>query len=117
MANGRFKDFGGGQGVETSPISFKLYDEEFSCRPVIQGKVLLNLMANSSTEDAGSMAETIGSFFDLCLLPESLDRFNTLLENPDKIVTVEALGDITGWLVEQYSARPTQQPESSSNGQ
>jgi hypothetical protein len=46
-------------------------------------------------------------FFQQALLPESYERFNKLLEDPDTIVTVDVLGEVTGWLVEQYSARPT----------
>jgi hypothetical protein len=37
---------------------------------------------------------------------ESFTRFNELLESEDKIVPVETIGEITAWLVEQYSDRP-----------
>jgi len=40
-----------------------------------------------------------------------------LLHDKDKIVDVETLGEITGWLIEQYTNRPTQRPENSSGGQ
>lgn len=112
----RFKDFGSGGEVSKAPLSFKLHDEEFECRPNIQGKTLLDIVANA-TEDGVGAAKTITAFFDVCLLPESSERFNALLSNPDKIVTVETLGDITAWLVEEYSSRPTQQPEPSVSGQ
>ena len=112
----RFKDFGSGGDVNTSPLSFKLHGEEFECRTNLQGKALLDIIANASDDGAGA-AKSINDFFAVALLPESLEKFNALLTDPDKIVTVEALGDITAWLVEEYSSRPTQRPERSQSGQ
>jgi hypothetical protein len=112
----RFKDFGG-TTQEYAPLSFKIHGEEFQCRPAIQGKVLLSIVANSSEDDSAAVARTITEFFEKTLLPESYERFNTLLSDPDKIVTVETLGEITAWMVEEYSSRPTSQPEPSSSGQ
>jgi hypothetical protein len=112
----RFKDFGSGGDVTKTPLSFKLHGEEFSCRPNLQGKTLLDIIANASDDGAGA-AKSITEFFNVALLPESAERFNALLIDPEKIVTVDALGDITAWLVEEYSSRPTQRPEHSSSGQ
>jgi hypothetical protein len=55
-------------------------------------------------------------FFDTVLVDESLEKFNLLAEDPDRIVSVETLSEITAWLIEEYSARPTQRPEPSPNG-
>ncbi len=112
----RFKDFGG-EIVEKTPLSFKIHGEEFHCRPAIQGRTLLNIVANSDESDGAAVARTINEFFEKTLLPESLEKFNNLLNDPEKIVTVDTLGEITAWLVEEYSSRPTQQPEPSSSGQ
>lgn len=114
----RFKDFGSGSAVPTEAISFKLYGEEFLCRPAIQGKVLLDLVAKSGdSENAAVAASVINTFFNTVLVPESYDRFNALATDPDKIVDVEQLGEIVGWLVEQYADRPTQRPENLPTGQ
>jgi hypothetical protein len=115
----RFKDFGaGGDGVNKDPLSFKLYDEEFHCRPAIQGKVLLDMVSGAEEGELGSgAAKVINDFFSTVLLDESYERFDTLLQDPEKIVTVETLGEITAWLVEEYTGRPTQQPEPSLSGQ
>ena len=112
----RFKDFGGA-AQEFSPLSFKIHGEEFHCRPAIQGKTLLTIVANSDESDGAAVERTINEFFEKTLLSESLEKFNALLNDPDKIVTVDTLGEITAWLVEQYSLRPMQQPEPSSSGQ
>jgi hypothetical protein len=112
----RFKDFGSGGEVNRAPLSFKLHNEEFQCKPSIQGKVLLDIVADADDDGAGA-ARTITKFFEVTLVPESFTRFELLLKDSEKIVTVETLADITGWLVEEYSSRPTQRPEPSLSGQ
>jgi hypothetical protein len=114
----RFKDFGAGGDKPTEPISFMLYGEEFFCRPAIQGKVLLDLVSKSGDENnAAEAAAVITTFFSTVLMPESYERFDALATDPDRIVEVERLGEIVGWLVEQYGDRPTQRPEALPTGQ
>jgi hypothetical protein len=108
----RFRNFGS-DDVARDPISFELYGEEFHCRTALQGKVLLEIIANMDANDSGYVAQTISKFFEYTLLPESYERFDALLHHPDKIVSVETLGEITAWLVEEYTQRPTQRPEPS----
>lgn len=114
---GRFKDFGEDSNVNKTPLSFKLYGEEFHCHPAVQGKVLLDTVKNVDSESPSSAAQMIEDFYKKTLLDESYERFQNLLNDPEKIVTVETLSDITGWLVEQYSERPTREPEGSLSGQ
>jgi hypothetical protein len=110
----RFKDFGSGDAnVNAEPISFKLHGEDFHCAKQIQGKAMLSLIANSSSDDATRNAEAVESFFKNVLLPESYTRFAALQESQDKVVTVDTLAEITSWLVEEYSSRPTDRPSAS----
>jgi hypothetical protein len=106
----RFKDFGSGEGVETSPLSFKLHGEEFHCLAAVQGKLMLELAANAGDNDPAKAAGMIDKFFARVLLAESYERFSALLAS-EKIVPVETLANITAWLVEEYSGRPTERPE------
>jgi len=107
----RFKDFGSGMGSEArEPLSFKLHEEEFNCVAQVQGKTMLSLITDASSSDPAKSAALINTFFKKVLVEESFERFNTLCEHPDKIVTVETLADITAWLVEEYSGRPEEQP-------
>lgn len=117
MTTDRFKDFGSGSDVNTQPLFFKLYGEDFHCKTALQGKVLLDMVADSSSESNGMATALIDKFFAKVLLPESLERFLKLVEDPSKIVTVEKLGEITSWLVEQYSSRPIPGLEDSQSGQ
>jgi hypothetical protein len=108
----KYKDFGSGKSAgEKEPVTFKLHEEEFSCREQLQGKTLLDLVARSSGDDPVESAKTINMFFEHVLLPESYKRFTTLIESVDKIVTVDTLGEISGWLVEVYAGRPEGEPE------
>lgn len=116
----KFKDFGAGTPVNTEPIEFKLHGETFQCRPAVQGKVMLDLMSgfsggddNSATSDA---AEVIETFFSVVLYEESYARFNALVVDPERIVSVETLAEIAGWLTEQYASRPTQPSNTSPSG-
>jgi hypothetical protein len=113
----RFKDFGAGGEVNKEPMSFKLHEEEFHCVPSIQGKAILELVSDSSSEDPSKTAGVIKAFFKQTLVDESYARFDSLLDDPSKIVTVEALGEISAWLVGEYTSRPTQRPEDSLSGQ
>lgn len=109
----RFKDFGTGGEIKTEPLSFKLHGEEFDCWPNLQGHVLLALAANSEETSGAAAVQTINEFMDSALKPESLERFKNLLKDPERIVSVETLADITSWLVEEYTARPTKESSDS----
>jgi hypothetical protein len=75
------------------------------------------MVSDSGSESNGMATSLIDKFFAKVLLPESFERFLKLVEDPSKIVTVEKLGEITSWLVEQYSSRPTLGLEDSQSGQ
>jgi hypothetical protein len=108
----RFKDFGSGaDSADIEPLAFKLHGEDFFCRPQLQGKILLNLVANTNSDDPVEAARTINKFFDFVLTNESKEPFNNLLEDPDRMVSVDTLSEIVTWLIEEYTARPNQQPE------
>tara|TARA_B110000503_G_scaffold126803_1_gene195822 strand:- start:10509 stop:10859 length:351 start_codon:yes stop_codon:yes gene_type:complete len=114
----RFKDFGVGKALEEKePVTFKLHDEDFTCVPHLQGKVLLDLIAKSASTEASDSAVIITEFFDAVLIEESAKRFDTLLHDQEKIVHVETLSEIVAWLMTEYSSRPNQLPEDSSAGQ
>ena len=108
----KFRDFGSGKNTgEKEPVTFKIHGEDFSCREELQGKTLLDLVAQSGAEDPAQAAKTIGNFFENVLVAESYERFNKLITSPDKIVTVETLAEISGWVVEVYAGRPEEEPK------
>lgn len=111
MTTKRFKDFGSGEQENSTPLSFKLHGEEFFCVPQVQGKLLLELVSESSSDDPAASAAIVTKLFEYVLEDESVGRFNALLVDKKKIVSVETLAEITGWLVEEYTKRPEGQPE------
>lgn len=111
MTTKRFKDFGAGIAEESTPLSFKLHGEEFICVPQVQGKLLLELVSESSSSDPAASAGIVTKLFKYVLEDESYERFDALLVDKKKIVSVETLAEITGWLVEEYTKRPEEQPE------
>jgi hypothetical protein len=115
----RFKDFGSGKTdlSKYEPLSFKLYDEEFNCVPAVQGKFLIDLVASAESDDSSSSLKIITSFFENVLTDESNVRFESLISDKEKIVTVESLSEIVSWLMSEYTNRPNQLPEDSSPGQ
>jgi len=107
----RFKDFGKGNETTKEPLSFKLHGEEYHCVPAIQGKFMLDLIKTSNGEDGAATARVIDEFFGHVLLEESKERFDALLVDKERVVTVETLSEIVGWLIGEYSNRPEEQPE------
>lgn len=109
----RFKDFGAGKEDNASkePISFKLHGEDFHCHSRLQGKTLLEFIELANSDNASDSAKVTRTFFEKVMNAENYSRFNTLLNDEEKIVTVETLSEIIGWLIEEYSNRPNQQPE------
>jgi hypothetical protein len=105
------KDFGSNFVAEREAIKFKIHDEEFECVNAIQGKILLDMVSDSTSENSSTQAKAITKFFGYILTEESLERFNSLIESKDRIVPVETLGEIVGWVTEQLTERPNQQPE------
>lgn len=120
VAAKRHKSFTPKNRKKSPPLTFELYDETFKAYPDLQGAVILDFAASMSEsntqidgddEDAGgaggaAAANLIVTFFEKALLPESLERFNKLIRDPDKIVEAELLAEIVGWLMENYTSRP-----------
>jgi hypothetical protein len=105
----RFKDFGsGGDASEKEPISFKLWGEEFHCVPVIQGKLLLEIVSDSTSDDTSKSAQVMEKFFTAVLKPESKKAFDAILSDQEKITSLETLSEIVAWLMEEYSNRPNE---------
>lgn len=107
----RHKDFGSPVTPTTDPIEFTLYGEKFKAVSAIQGRVLIDIIRASTSSDNDESAAMVEGFFKKVLVDESWDRFSTMLDSKDHIVTVETLGEIVGWLVEQYSSRPEEPRE------
>lgn len=116
-AAARYKDFGKTQGIdEFPPLGFALNGEEFACRPALPGTTLLDFVRRADSDSGGMAAEAIVQFLEDSLDDPDRQRFVTMINDPDQIVEVETLGEIAGWIVEQYTSRPTKPRSRSANG-
>lgn len=113
----KFKDFGKTTTLEDfPPITFRLNGEDFTCRSAMPGTMLLDFVRRADSDSGGMAAEAVVEFLSRSLDDADADRFQTMLNDPEVIVQVETLGEIVGWLVEQYTARPTKARSRSSSG-
>lgn len=114
----KFKDFGAPAVTEVEPIEFRLYGETFSCRPQIPGKTMLEFAKRTSDDsNASENAGVLLDFFKSVMYDESHTRFDAIISDPDKAVSLESLMEIVSWLMETYGSRPTERSERSSTGE
>lgn len=114
----RFKKFAGGTKIsDFEPLEFELNGEHFSCKPAVQGSVLLEFVRDAAGEDGADSARALYNFLESSMETAEYERLSTLLHDPEVIIDIALIGEIVSWLVEEYSERPTTPPEDSSNGQ
>lgn len=114
----KFKDFGSPDAQDSEPVEFQLYGEKFSCRPSVPGKLMLEFAKRTSDEsNTSDNATVLLDFFSAVLYPESYQRFDVLISDPDRAVSLESLMEIVSWLMETYGSRPTERSEPSSTGE
>lgn len=108
----RYKNFGSPVAISSDEvITFDLYGEGFKCKPHIQGKALIDLMKDAGEDGSATSATMIFEFLDHVLESDSRAKLYEMMESTDKIVPVETLGEIVGWLVEEYTGRPEEPRE------
>lgn len=113
----RHKDFGSPvQNLNGNRPSFDLYGETFTCYHTIQGKALAEFIIKVDSEKSGQAAQGLLDVIKIILLPESYERFDTLVTDPERIVPIETLVEIVNWAISSFTARPTQPPTPSSGG-
>lgn len=111
----RFKDFGKGAESSSEPVTFKLHDETFTCVSAIPGKLMLQIIDN--TQQEGMSFDQIETFFSVVMTGDSKERFDALIVDKERIVSMETLGGVVGWLISEYSGLPEEEPETSEAGQ
>jgi hypothetical protein len=117
MPKRRHRSFGGGKKVgDFGPVDFDLGTENFKCKPAIQGAVLLEFVAAADSDSGGKSAAALYGFFADVMLDGEYDRFRAHLKNTEVIYDIAEIGEIAGWLVEEYAERPTEPSKSSSSG-
>jgi hypothetical protein len=111
----RHKSFTPKNRKVAAPLTFELYGETLEAWPELQGSTILEFSAMFSSEDEGSSSATlILTFFDRALKPDSLEKFNKVIHDPETIVPAEDLAEIVGWLMQEYTGRDLEDASPSS---
>ena len=106
------KDFGSPE-VPTKKVDFKLFEQKFECKPAVQGTTLLEYSVKFGSTDDAVVNQAFLDFFKTALTEESYKDMKALWDDDEKIVPIETLGDIMGYLIEEYTDRPTSASEGS----
>jgi hypothetical protein len=77
------------------------------CRPALPGTVLMEVVAILGGT-GGDMAEAMGKFFYSAMDPVNYKAFREFTDEPTNGISIEVLGEIAAFLVEEYTARPTE---------
>lgn len=113
----RHKDFGAPLKMsDFEPVTFTICGEEFTCHPAVQGSVLLKFIAGADSNNGGRAAEAMRWFFAQVMSEDEVQRFYDLIDGDEYVIDMQQLAEISSWLVETYSARPTEPSKSSRNG-
>jgi hypothetical protein len=106
------KTFKGYQPIGEPEFQLDSPDEQkhlvVKCVPFISGSKFLDFLTLINAESPGQMAEALDGIFKEAIVGEQYDMFKAWIEDPANGVTIEILGEISGYLSEVYSGRPTQ---------
>lgn len=91
------------------PVTFDIFDQHFTAVPKVQGIVLMELIEATEDGEKASIGALLG-FLKSVLIDGDFDRLNALLHDtdPSKVIDIEDIADIVGYLVSEYTSRPTE---------
>lgn len=95
---------------EGETVTFTLNGQTYSATPDLPGHALLTAASLQGASPIQQM-QSMGTFLDLCLLPESRELFEANMKSSDPTcnITLEDAAEVVKWLLEEvYVGRPTQ---------
>lgn len=123
MSARKSKSFGSGMPVGVPHMELNIHDQTFKVRGAMSGIRLLHVMSamegdpgEGENQKSNAITETLLQFISDSFLTEDRARGVDYLENSDPPVELPTLIEIIQWLVEEYTANPTQQPTPSTDG-
>lgn len=102
--------------VEREDVNFRLFGTQWDCREQVNGKLLMDQAASLDGDSLVDQRDGVIGILKMTVLPDQIDDLLAELDDPDKVIQLQKLVEIVGWLVEQYVDRPTEQPARSPNG-
>jgi hypothetical protein len=70
--------------------------QSFKLNPALPGKVILDFMFISGTEDSSKLASAISTVLDKAIVDEDKERWNEFINEPKNGVTVNVLSEVVG---------------------
>lgn len=111
MATRKVKSFGApkeGENIEAAePIVFKLLDEEFEAYGEVPGAVMLDFIADYGNDNSAYTAKALIQYLKNSMDAENYKRFDAMIRDPKKLIKIETLSEIVGYLMEERSSRPS----------
>lgn len=111
MATRKIKSFGTpkeGESIEAAePIVFELAGEEFEAYGDVSGAVLLDFISNYGSDNGSDTAKAILNYLKDSMDAENYKRFQALIRDPKKLIKIETLSEVVGYLMEERSSRPS----------
>lgn len=111
MATRKIKSFGTPKEGDTTavaePIVFELAGEEFEAYGDVSGAVQLDFIKDYGSENGADTAKAILEYLKNSMDAENYKRFQVLIRDPKKLIKMETLSEIVGYLMEERSSRPS----------
>ncbi len=83
--------------------------QTFKLNPSLPGKVILDFMFISGSDDVSKLAGAIQTVLDKAIVEEDKERWVTFTEDPRNGVTVNVLSEIVGHITAVLSGNPRAQ--------
>lgn len=108
--DGQMLDDEGKPDVDPETGQPRTFAESFRVLPELPGGVLDELMRSVSNVEGGEVRYhrlSVIRFLDKVIVPADRERFAQLMDDPHRIVAVEALGAAVDYLTNEDTGRPT----------
>lgn len=83
--------------------------QQFKLNPSLPGKLILDFMFVSGTEDSSELAKAINTVLDNAIVEEDKERWEEFTTNPKNGVTISVLSEIVGHVTAVLSGNPPDQ--------
>lgn len=83
--------------------------QRFALNPSLPGKLILDFMFVSGTDDSKELAKAINKVLDNAIAEEDTERWNTFIDDPKNGVTIGVLSEIVGHVTAVLSGNPPDQ--------
>lgn len=98
------------------PVDFKLFGKTWACADDVNGKRLLDNAALLDSDSIGDQRDGVIAIFEETIVEDEVEDFFDRLNDPKTKIQLSVLVEVVGWLVDQYTERPTVPPANSTTG-